>query len=118
MRDLLGFENLITHTFRPGSLLYAMCEAKASPDRPYFVCLDEMNLARVEHYFAPTFTAQDAFDHQILQKLLPRLSGTGDEATDMLDALITFCNTTYPRSTQKLQRIKRRLERTGFASFW
>ena len=287
VRDLLGFENLLTGIFRPGSLLHAMCEAQANPDRPYFVCLDEMNLARVEHYFAdflsimetarrtsdgawttdpiqlaqgrdtisaddlgnistlqsippnlffigtvnvdetthafspkvldrantiafdhidlsipdtdpniqidsttlcdlgpalidrpyrqldyvlhrtevmawneplqelntilseedlqfgyrirdeiliylayaldliealppnaPTFTAQDAFDYQILQKILPRLYSTGHEADALLDALITFCNTTYPRSTQKLQRIKRRLERTGFASFW
>ena len=287
MRDLLGFENLLTGIFRPGALLHAMYQAQAEPDRPYFVCLDEMNLARVEHYFAdflsimetarrtsdgvwttdpvelaqgrdtisiedlgdlptqlpipsnlfiigtvnmdettyafspkvldransvafdhidlaltdhdpdvqinsdtlqdlgpalidrpyrrledirhrnevtawntpleeintilaeegfefgyrtrdeillymayaldliealpsnaPTFTPQDAFDYQILQKILPHLSGAGDETIDILNALITFCNSTYPRSTHKLQRMKRHLERTGFANFW
>ena len=51
-RDLLGFENLLTSTYRPGALLHAMQEARAQPDHPYFVCLDEMNLARVEHYFS------------------------------------------------------------------
>ena len=67
---------------------------------------------------APTFTPQDAFDYQILQKILPHLSGAGDETIDILNALITFCNSTYPRSTHKLQRMKRHLERTGFANFW
>ena len=52
VRDLLGFENLLAGTFRPGALLRALREAQADPGRPYFVCLDEMNLARVEHYFA------------------------------------------------------------------
>jgi energy-coupling factor transporter ATP-binding protein EcfA2 len=287
VRDLLGFENLLTGKFRPGALLQAMLAAQADPDRPYFVCLDEMNLARVEHYFAdflsiletarrvpdggwttdqvvlaqgreqveaeglgemvsqmsipsnlfvvgtvnmdettyafspkvldrantvafdevdlgvldsesdvqidsgqlrdlglalcdrpyrqledirhrtdvmawnasieaindilqeenlhfayrirdemlrymayaldlieslspdaPSFTPQDAFDYQILQKILPRLTGTGDEATDVLDALIKFCEGDYVRSAQKLGRMKRRLERTGFVSFW
>lgn len=287
VRDLLGFENLLTGLFRPGALLQAMLAAQAHPERPYFVCLDEMNLARVEHYFAdflsiletarrvpnggwttdqvvlaqgreqieaegvgeivsqmsipsnlfvvgtvnmdettyafspkvldrantvafddvnlgisepeseiqidsgqlrdlglalcdrpyrqlddirhrtdvmawnaqietinailqeenlhfayrirdemlrymayaldlidslpqdaPTFTPQDAFDYQILQKILPRLTGTGDEAADVLNALIEFCEADYVRSVQKLGRMKRRLERTGFVSFW
>lgn len=287
VRDLLGFENLLTGVFRPGALLQAMCEAQADPGRPYFVCLDEMNLARVEHYFAdflsvmetarrtpdgawttdpielaqggdivstdemgdvpsrlpippnlfvsgtvnmdettytfspkvldrantvafdrvdlglsdydpdvqidstalralgaalidrpyrqledvrhrdeviawnepleeinamlaeedlhfgyrirdevliymayaldlieglpsnaPAFTPRDAFDYQILQKILPRLSGAGEELADLLDTLIAFCDSKYPRSTHKLQRVKRRLEHTGFVSFW
>ena len=52
IRDLLGFENLLTGTYRTGTLFRAMQEALAEPDRPYFVCLNEMNLARVEHYFS------------------------------------------------------------------
>ena len=287
VRDLLGFENLLAGTFRPGALLRALREAQADPGRPYFVCLDEMNLARVEHYFAdflsimetarrtpdsawttdpidlapgrdsvlsddlgdlpaqvpippnffvagtvnmdettyafspkvldrantvafdrvdlalsdadpdaqidstalralgsalidrpyrqledirqrsevtawnkplrelnailveedlhfgyrirdeiliymayaldlidglpssaPGFAPNDAFDYQILQKILPRLSGAGDELAELLDRLIAFCDPTYPRTTRKLQRVKRRLDQTGFASFW
>jgi 5-methylcytosine-specific restriction protein B len=67
---------------------------------------------------APLFTAQDAFDFQILQKVLPRLTGAGDEAGEVLDGLIAFCEGEYVRSAQKLGRMKRRLERTGFVSFW
>ena len=287
VRDLLGFENLLTGVFRPGALLEAMLAAQAEPNRPYFVCLDEMNLARVEHYFAdflsiletarrvpdggwttdqvvlaqgreridteglgeivsrmpipsnlfvvgtvnmdettyafspkvldrantvafdevdlsivdaasdvqidsgqlqglglalcdrpyrqlddirhreevmvwnvqiegmnailqkeglhfayrirdeilrymayaldlieslpsdaPLFTVQDAFDYQILQKVLPRLTGVGDEAGEVLEELIGFCEGEYVRSARKLGWMKRRLERTGFVSFW
>jgi hypothetical protein len=32
--------------------LDALFEAARNPDIPYFICLDEMNLARVEYYFA------------------------------------------------------------------
>ena len=67
---------------------------------------------------APPFTPEDAFDYQILQKILPRLSGTGEESADILDALIQTCKESYPRSTHKLGRMRRRLERTGFTSFW
>lgn len=51
-RDLIGFANLLTGRYEVGPLLRAIQEAQARPERPYFVCLDEMNLARVEHYFA------------------------------------------------------------------
>lgn len=287
VRDLLGFENLLTGLFRPGALLQAMLDAQAHPDRPYFVCLDEMNLARVEHYFAdflsiletarrvpdggwatdavvltqgrdrvdaeglgqidaqipippnlfvvgtvnmdettyafspkvldrantvafddvnlshlagdvdaqmdssllrdlglalcdrpyrvlddirhrddvmawigpiesvneilqrenlhfayrirdeilrymayaldlmaflpagaPALTPQDAFDYQILQKILPRLTGSGEEAHEVLNDLLAFCEQDYVRSAKKLKQMKRRLDRTGFVSFW
>lgn len=49
--DLLGYRDL-QGNFRPGPLLEILREANAHPDKPYFICLDEMNLARVEHYFA------------------------------------------------------------------
>ncbi len=287
VRDLLGFENLLTGTYHPGALFYALHEAQANPDRPYFVCLDEMNLARVEHYFAdflsimetarrtpegswttdpielaqgrnsiaveglgtvsarlpipqnlfvvgtvnmdetthpfspkvldrantvafdrvdlsmstgqasmpmnsgilhdlgaalidrpyrqiddirhrtevvawndplieinaileetdmhfayrirdailiymayaldliealpenaPSFTPQDAFDYQILQKILPRLSGADSESARVINNLLSFCSPRYLRSAQKLTRMKHRLEHTGFVTFW
>ena len=49
--DLLGYEQL-GGKFIPGDLLQ-LCKAAAdSPDRQYFFVLDEMNIARVEYYFA------------------------------------------------------------------
>jgi hypothetical protein len=49
--DLLGFTNL-QGVFQPGRLLALAQRATADPDRQYVAILDEMNLARVEQYFA------------------------------------------------------------------
>lgn len=51
--DLLGYTDLAGN-FRPGkfSKLLALASQPENRDKPYFVCLDEMNLARVEHYFS------------------------------------------------------------------
>src|SRR5690606_30119358 len=44
----------LSGVFRRGKLTYVLEEASApeNQQKPYFVCLDEMNLARVEHYFS------------------------------------------------------------------
>jgi len=49
--DLLGYERLDGH-FSPGHLLELCLDAGKDPDRQYFFVLDEMNIARVEYYFA------------------------------------------------------------------
>jgi 5-methylcytosine-specific restriction endonuclease McrBC GTP-binding regulatory subunit McrB len=51
-RGLLGFYNLLTGAYQPSELLKIMLRAQDDPDRPYFVILDEMNLAKVEYYFS------------------------------------------------------------------
>lgn len=47
--ELLGYKN-IKDKFVQGQLYKVIDEAKDNLDTPYFVCLDEMNLARVEYY--------------------------------------------------------------------
>ena len=49
--ELLGYKD-INQVFHPGKLIQIISEAKGNPDQPYIVCLDEMNLARVEYYFS------------------------------------------------------------------
>jgi hypothetical protein len=49
--ELLGFFDL-GGTFIPGQLIAPLLLAHRNPEKPFFVCLDEMNLARVEHYFS------------------------------------------------------------------
>lgn len=51
-RSLLGFYNLITETYQPTELLKLILRAIGDKNNPYFVILDEMNLAKVEHYFS------------------------------------------------------------------
>ena len=49
--DLFGHTDL-NNRFHPGAILDFLKEAEAHPDKPYFLCLDEMNLARVEYYLS------------------------------------------------------------------
>ncbi|MES5953633.1 DUF3578 domain-containing protein [Bacillus fungorum] len=49
--DLLGYVNL-QGEFQERPLIKVLKNADANPNRPYFVVLDEMNLARVEYYFS------------------------------------------------------------------
>ncbi len=51
-QGLLGFYNLITQRYEPTELLKLILRAKDDPENPYFLILDEMNLAKVEHYFS------------------------------------------------------------------
>lgn len=51
--DLLGYKDL-SGMFRPGRLTEVLVEASRpeNQNKPYFICLDEMNLSRVEYYFS------------------------------------------------------------------
>lgn len=49
--DLLGYVNL-QGEFQERPLIKVLEAADSNPNRPYFVVLDEMNLARVEYYFS------------------------------------------------------------------
>ena len=49
--DVLGYCDL-QGQFKPGALLSIVREAANNPDKHFVCILDEMNLARVEHYFA------------------------------------------------------------------
>lgn len=49
--ELLGYFDL-NGDFNPGQLIAPILMAHQNPAKPFFVCLDEMNLAKVEHYFS------------------------------------------------------------------
>lgn len=49
--DLFGHLNL-NGEFIPGVILEFVSNAHNNPERPYILCLDEMNLARVEYYLS------------------------------------------------------------------
>lgn len=52
--DLLGYADTVNSVYRPGDsgLIETLISASKNPDSLYLVCFDEMNLARVEHYFS------------------------------------------------------------------
>lgn len=64
-RDLLGYYNALTDRFHPTAFLRFLMRAAADPSSPYYVCLDEMNLARPEYYLAPILSALETAEHQI-----------------------------------------------------
>ncbi|MCA1031183.1 DUF3578 domain-containing protein [Bacillus timonensis] len=80
------------------------------------------------------FSFNEALDRCILQKILPRISGSDSRVHDTLKGLYTFCtNRTYsedgatlddfitakyPKTAKKIVEMLRRLNYDGFTSFW
>lgn len=54
--DLFGHVDL-NQNFIPGAILEFVKTAEENPSKPYFLCLDEMNLARVEYYMSDILSA-------------------------------------------------------------
>lgn len=52
--DLIGYVDSIHNVYRPGDsgLIDTLIQAEREDNKIYIVCFDEMNLARVEHYFS------------------------------------------------------------------
>jgi len=52
--DLIGYYDPLNRLYRPGEvgLVDLLLNAQRHPHELFMVCLDEMNLARVEHYFS------------------------------------------------------------------
>ena len=57
--DLLGYVD-IKGDYKEGPLTKVIDRAANDPDHPYFVLLDEMNLARVEHYFSDILSVMES----------------------------------------------------------
>ncbi len=60
--DLLGYYNPLEKKYLATPFLEALLDARQNPDVPYFICLDEMNLARVEYYFADFLSLLESRD--------------------------------------------------------
>ncbi len=64
-RDVLGYYNALTGLYHPTLFLRFLLRAIADPQQAYFVCLDEMNLARPEYYLAPILSALETAERLI-----------------------------------------------------
>lgn len=62
--DLLGYYNPLEKKYLATPFLEALIEAQQNPEIPYFICLDEMNLARVEYYFADFLSILETRDDE------------------------------------------------------
>jgi DNA polymerase III delta prime subunit len=77
--DLLGYADMVNNVYRPGDsgLVDTLIQAskKANADRLYIVVFDEMNLARVEHYFSQFLSVLEMpSDKRVVQLYNPQLA--------------------------------------------
>lgn len=64
-KDLLGYYNALTGVFQPTAFLRFLVRAASEPSAAFYVCLDEMNLARPEYYLAPILSALETAEHSV-----------------------------------------------------
>lgn len=117
--ELLGYRDLNNH-FNPGILTCIIQQALKDRDNPYFVCLDEMNLARVEYYLSDFLSIVESrkwrgdwiVTHPLLQESMVGEDAESKEQYGQLyipDNLyivgtVNMDETTYPFSKKVLDR--------------
>ena len=84
--DLLGYySEMGERHFVNTPFVEFVCKAYAYPDTPFFVCLDEMNLAPVEQYFAEYLSAIESMEkkgNDWLTDPLVEVDKTGEKDAD------------------------------------
>ncbi len=117
--DLLGYRDLYGN-FHPGVLTNVILKAKDSPDEPFFICLDEMNLARVEYYLSDILSIMESrkwnSDRIVTDRLITEecLGNNSDDKQFFKDTIIpdnlyiigtvNMDETTFPFSKKVLDR--------------
>ena len=102
---------------------------------------DEISFYMMNNKKADLLTQEAAFDHEIMQKILPRVQGSSTAIKDVLSELFIKCagdytgfagaaayeqmnayldskSCKYPNSTKKIAFMMRRYEEDGFTSYW
>ena len=94
--DLLGYSN-IRGDFQPGPILEIIKKAAEDPANPYLVCLDEMNLARVEYYFSDFLSKMETRHYDGDQIKTDRLLNENDfDQNDSNDSQAKYSNLHIP----------------------
>lgn len=110
---LTGYHDVLTNRYVVPPFLEAVLVATAYRDSPVFVVLDEMNLARVEHYFSDILSAMESgHPIQLHSSSVPLEGSTGGEIRAeiafppnlYLTGTINVDETTNPVSDKVLDR--------------
>lgn len=117
--DLLGYKDL-SGQFNPGVLTQILVDASLpeNKNKPYFICLDEMNLARVEHYFSDVLSLLETTEwknDEIITNEIINVSSLSIEDQNKYGKLyipenvyiigtVNMDETTYPFSKKVLDR--------------
>ncbi len=109
--DLLGYVD-IKGDFKEGPLTKVIKQAELNPELPFFVLLDEMNLARVEYYFSDILSVMESRkweDGKIVSSHLLTKEETAGENIKLPNNLyiigtVNMDETTHPFSKKVLDR--------------
>ncbi|NYE58432.1 MrcB family domain-containing protein [Carboxydothermus ferrireducens] len=104
--ELFGYKN-IKDEFVPGYLTKIIEKAKIETDKPYFVCLDEMNLARVEYYLSDYLSLIESrkfSGNEIITDKLEFVNGITIPQNLYLIGTVNMDDTTYSFSRKVLDR--------------
>ncbi|MDF2800672.1 MAG: hypothetical protein K0S61_575 [Anaerocolumna sp.] len=69
-KGLFGYHNLLDNSYYITPLIKLMLRALADSDNPYFLVLDEMNLAKTEYYFADYLSLIESRKSRIVQEAI------------------------------------------------
>lgn len=110
---LVGYHDLLTDKYVVPTFLEALLVATANPSTPIFICLDEMNLARVEYYLSDILSSiESGAPLQLHSSSLPIEGSIGGEVRGQLAlpkniyivGTINIDETTNPLSDKVLDR--------------
>nr|WP_251009458.1 DUF3578 domain-containing protein [Bacillus sp. ISL-39] len=108
--DLLGYVD-IKGEFKEGPLTKVIKNAHQNPELPYFVLLDEMNLARVEYYFSDILSVMESRkweNDEVVSSTLLSSDVYGEDVTLPTNLYIigtvNMDETTHPFSKKVLDR--------------
>jgi energy-coupling factor transporter ATP-binding protein EcfA2 len=95
--DLVGYKDL-AGKFRPGPLTDVLVEARIPENlnKPYFICLDEMNLARVEHYFSDLLSVLET--QEWVEKKIKTQDIISSSSLDTTEDQIKYSNLSIPEN--------------------
>lgn len=103
--DLFGHTDL-NGNFIPGPVCSAFEIAMDKPEKPVFLCLDEMNLARVEYYFSDFLsvieTREKENGHIVTSRIAQYENGIPDNL--YIIGTVNMDETTFPFSKKVLDR--------------
>lgn len=91
-RELLGYDNDFTNRFKETEFTKFLYEASALPNRKkiYLIVLDEMNLARIEYYFADFLSVLEKPNQS--EWLVPLVSGYSELDEDQKPKYLDYSN--------------------------
>lgn len=104
--DLIGYYNPLEKRYVSTPFLDAIYEAQENPNKLFLICLDEMNLARIEYYFADFLSKLEERSESPLLELYSEnedkfVSDNAYELVDKLSSSIDVDSTYQEESTNK-----------------